>query len=134
MPLSISDQTDAPEKPQRTITRRRGACKGCKLKKIRCGYFEYLAVIVSRVADLGKRQWRHTLLNMQCTTQPIVTAFSSQLTSIQSGAAWSAIMNLDAAKLPPGVRLIYPRWTDHTRRQVRCKARAWDILAGQRLP
>ncbi|KAI3326735.1 hypothetical protein HD806DRAFT_416008 [Xylariaceae sp. AK1471] len=36
MPPSISDQTDALEKPSRTITRRRGACKGCKLKKIRC--------------------------------------------------------------------------------------------------
>ncbi|KAI0883622.1 uncharacterized protein GGS22DRAFT_167559 [Annulohypoxylon maeteangense] len=33
---SISDQTNAPEKPPRIITRRRGACTGCKLRKIRC--------------------------------------------------------------------------------------------------
>lgn len=33
---SISDQTNASEKHPRTITRRRGACKGCKLRKIRC--------------------------------------------------------------------------------------------------
>ncbi|KAI1458317.1 hypothetical protein F4805DRAFT_474533 [Annulohypoxylon moriforme] len=33
---STSDQTNAPEKPPRTITRRRGACRGCKLRKIRC--------------------------------------------------------------------------------------------------
>ncbi|KAI0193003.1 hypothetical protein EV127DRAFT_479416 [Xylaria flabelliformis] len=31
-----SGQTTSPKKPPKTITRRRGACKGCKLKKIRC--------------------------------------------------------------------------------------------------
>ncbi|KAI0548951.1 hypothetical protein F4679DRAFT_281722 [Xylaria curta] len=33
---SVSGQTTSPQKPPKTITRRRGACRGCKLKKIRC--------------------------------------------------------------------------------------------------
>ncbi|KAI1176854.1 hypothetical protein F4777DRAFT_544573 [Nemania sp. FL0916] len=35
-PSSESGKSADPKKPPRTITRRRGACKGCKLKKIRC--------------------------------------------------------------------------------------------------
>ncbi|KAI3339096.1 hypothetical protein F4824DRAFT_458181 [Ustulina deusta] len=33
---SAPGHTTDPKKPPKTITRRRGACKGCKLKKIRC--------------------------------------------------------------------------------------------------
>ncbi|RYC64797.1 hypothetical protein CHU98_g1388 [Xylaria longipes] len=33
---SVSGHTTDPKKPPKTITRRRGACRGCKLKKIRC--------------------------------------------------------------------------------------------------
>ncbi|KAI0449775.1 hypothetical protein F5B21DRAFT_493282 [Xylaria acuta] len=35
-PPSVSGDTTDPKKPPKTITRRRGACRGCKLKKIRC--------------------------------------------------------------------------------------------------
>ncbi|KAI0799939.1 hypothetical protein GGR55DRAFT_474669 [Xylaria sp. FL0064] len=35
-PPSVSSHTTDPKKPTKTITRRRGACKGCKIKKIRC--------------------------------------------------------------------------------------------------
>ncbi|KAI0431334.1 hypothetical protein F5Y09DRAFT_305004 [Xylaria sp. FL1042] len=35
-PPTVSGHTTDPKKPTKTITRRRGACKGCKIKKIRC--------------------------------------------------------------------------------------------------
>lgn len=83
---SAPGHTTDPKKPPKTITRRRGACKGCKLKKIRCGHIHAFhlnchaqrvrSVIVNWANNIYVyyRQWGNSLLRMRRKASPTLVA------------------------------------------------------------